>query len=77
VLPQAFVPVNTSVSAEPALNVFADVSTPKYTELQSEPNHLPQSVTPQPIIDEEASVSDEDSRERCVLESRKWDASRE
>jgi hypothetical protein len=77
VLSKAFVPVNTSVSAEPTQNPFADVSTLKPSELQSAPNHDPQSVNLQPIIDEELSVPDEEERKRCVLESRKWDEARE
>jgi hypothetical protein len=41
------------------------------------PTSEPQSVNRQPILDEEPLVPDEEERERCVLESRKWDASRE
>jgi hypothetical protein len=69
-MPKLFLSTNTSVSAEPIQNL-------KPSKLQSAPSSDPQSVRPQPIIDEEPVVLDEDERERCVLESRKQDEARE
>ena len=73
VLSRAFVPVNTSVSAEPVHSLFVELFTETPADVKLAPNNDPQSVNPQPIIDEEPSVPDEGERERCVLESRKWD----
>jgi hypothetical protein len=77
VLSKAFVSVNTSVSAEPTQNPFANVSTLKPSQLQSAPTGEPPPVNPQPITDEEPAVLDEEERERCVLESRQQDQARE
>ena len=65
VLSKAFVPVNTSVSAEPTQNLSTEVSTEAADEVKSAPNNDPQSVNPLPLIDEEFLVPDEDERERC------------
>ena len=77
VLSKAFVPVNTSVSAEPTQNLSTEVSTEAADEVKSAPNNDPQSVNREPIIDDEPLVPDEYERRRCVLEAREQDEARE
>jgi hypothetical protein len=75
-MPKLFLSTNTSALAEPIRSLSVEVSTETSADVELAPTSEPQSVNPQPIIDDEPSVPDEEERERCVLESRKWDEAR-
>jgi hypothetical protein len=73
-MPKLFLSTHACELAEPTQNLSVEISTETSAEVESAPTSELQSVNPQPITDdEEPLVPDEEERERCVLESRKWD----
>jgi hypothetical protein len=75
-MPKLLLSTNASALAEPVHSLSVEVLTQTSADVKLAPNSDPPSTNPQPSTDEEPLAPDEEERERCVLESRKWDEAR-